>query len=165
MGFAKIDEKIFKLNLDSFTLAVFLALMNHGGQNSVGVFPSLDRLSEMTRQSISRVQKSIRALKSARVISWKRGGKGQSNTYFVNPSGLWMVPGTNYKSPDSYHQAPLVMVPDTIDGWCQAPTNQTYLNQTNEPAVGDSKLERERAIEAMQKLGLWGKKPLDGLPT
>lgn len=88
--FFTIPNKIFKYGLNASELAVFFALKSHQGRNSVGVFPSMPRLAEMTSHGLTTVKKALATLKSCNMIQWERGLSGRANTYFFLGTGAWV---------------------------------------------------------------------------
>lgn len=82
-------DKIFKLGLRPFEIAVFFALRSHGGKNSLGIFPAWARLQGMTGMSRSQVARSLKILSSCNIIIWDRGRTGRANTYQILGIGAW----------------------------------------------------------------------------
>lgn len=83
-----IPLKILKLNLDSYDVAVFVAISSHGPKN---IFPGYSLLMrEAGNISRGRLWKSLRVLRSCNVVNWTQPSIGKSNHYVILGEGCWV---------------------------------------------------------------------------
>jgi len=128
--FTKVPNKIFRIGLDPYDIAVYVALLSHGGKNGSDIFPSWVRIQELLPMSKDRIWKSLVHLREAGVIHWERGFSGRANTYWMNKPGLWSIrqtDATSIRQTDSYSP------PDRPASIRLTEPNHIHLNQNHEP--------------------------------
>lgn len=155
--FTKIENKILSLGLDSFAVTAYVALATHRGQNSMGVFPSWKRISELTGQSRDRVWRSLKALRRANVIYWDRGAKARSNRYDLNPPGQWVATNSLYNRLKTVCNTDPCSLPNRLQIVCNTDTNHIHMNHiqltSNSPtAEGPETGSSEVARQSMEKI-------------